>query len=79
MPTHALREQADHWLKTAIGDHAEFRQGQWEAIEALVVNRQRRVAILSNVPLAGTARIVVKTCIWILSPGSSQGILKLTV
>ena len=41
----SLREQANHWLHTAIGDHAEFRDGQWEAIEALVVNRQRALVV----------------------------------
>lgn len=41
----SLRGQANHWLHTAIGDHAEFRDGQWEAIEALVVNRQRALVV----------------------------------
>lgn len=45
MQNMTLREQADYWLKTAIGDHADFRDGQWEAIEALVVNRQRSLVV----------------------------------
>ncbi len=40
-----LYEQATHWLETAIGNHAAFRDGQWEAIEALVVNRQRTFVV----------------------------------
>ena len=40
-----LRTQAEQWLKDSLGAQANFRQGQWEAIEALVVNRQRLLVV----------------------------------
>ncbi|MEM9951422.1 MAG: RecQ family ATP-dependent DNA helicase [Chloroflexota bacterium] len=39
------RQQAEIWLKQALGTDATFREGQWEAINALVVNRQRVLVV----------------------------------
>ena len=39
------RQQAEQWLKQIINPDATFRDGQWEAIEALVVNRQRVLVV----------------------------------
>ena len=36
-----MRETAENWLAQVLGPQAQFRDGQWEAIEALVVKRQR--------------------------------------
>ncbi len=41
----ALRAQAEQWLQHTLGAQAHFRDGQWEAIEALVVNRQRVLVV----------------------------------
>jgi ATP-dependent DNA helicase RecQ len=41
----ALRQQADTWLKQTLGPTAEFRDGQWEAIDALVARRQRVLVV----------------------------------
>jgi ATP-dependent DNA helicase RecQ len=37
--------QAEQWLKQTIGHDAVFRRGQWEAIEALAVKRQRVLVV----------------------------------
>lgn len=40
------RSQAEHLLKTALNDsEASFREGQWEAIDALVNQRQRLLVV----------------------------------
>src|SRR5215813_12342551 len=44
MITDALA-QATHWLQETLGANAEFRDGQWEAIEALVEKRQRILVV----------------------------------
>ena len=41
----ALRTQAEQWLQHTLGAQADFRDGQWEAIEALEVNRQRVLVV----------------------------------
>ncbi|MBI1256185.1 MAG: RecQ family ATP-dependent DNA helicase, partial [Chloroflexi bacterium] len=40
-----LRQQAEKWLRQSLGDQAQFRDGQWEAIEALVTKRQRVLVV----------------------------------
>ncbi|MFZ4816524.1 MAG: RecQ family ATP-dependent DNA helicase, partial [Phototrophicaceae bacterium] len=40
-----MREQAEQWLKQLLGEQAYFRDGQWEAIEALVVKHQRALVV----------------------------------
>jgi ATP-dependent DNA helicase RecQ len=37
--------QAEKWLREILGGHAEFRDGQWEAIAALVEERQRVLVV----------------------------------
>jgi ATP-dependent DNA helicase RecQ len=37
--------QATHWLQETLGPQAAFREGQWEAIAALVENRQRALVV----------------------------------
>ena len=37
--------QATQWLQEILGEAAHFREGQWEAIEALVENRQRVLVV----------------------------------
>ncbi|HEX2907124.1 MAG TPA: RecQ family ATP-dependent DNA helicase [Phototrophicaceae bacterium] len=37
--------QATHWLQETLGHEAHFREGQWEAIEALVEKRQRMLVV----------------------------------
>src|SRR5215813_5614459 len=44
MITDALA-QATHWLQETLGANAEFREGQWEAIEALVDRKQRILVV----------------------------------
>lgn len=39
------RQRAEQWLKQTLGNHAVFRRGQWEAIEALAVKRQRVLVV----------------------------------
>jgi len=40
------KEQALQWLRQAVGDEsADFREGQWEAIDALANRRQRIIVI----------------------------------
>ena len=39
------RSQAEQWLRQTLGVQAGFRDGQWEAIEALVVQRQRVLVV----------------------------------
>jgi ATP-dependent DNA helicase RecQ len=41
----ALHAQAAQWLQAALGDHASFRDGQWEAIAALVERRERVLVV----------------------------------
>src|SRR5215468_4652759 len=40
-----MRQKAETWLKEVLGPEAEFRDGQWEAIEALVTRRQRVLVV----------------------------------
>lgn len=37
--------QASQWLKETLGEDAHFREGQWEAIEALVERKQRILVV----------------------------------
>jgi ATP-dependent DNA helicase RecQ len=39
------RRTAEKWLKQVLGTQAEFRSGQWEAIDALVNHRQRVLVV----------------------------------
>ena len=41
----ALRQQAENWLRQSLGPQAQFRDGQWDAIEALVDKRQRLLVV----------------------------------
>ncbi|MBZ0289333.1 MAG: RecQ family ATP-dependent DNA helicase [Anaerolineae bacterium] len=43
--THALRTQAQNWLHQNFGAQSQFREGQWEAIESLVVKRERLLVV----------------------------------
>ncbi len=43
--TDALRTQAEGWLRQALGAGACFREGQWEAIDALVTHHQRVLVV----------------------------------
>jgi ATP-dependent DNA helicase RecQ len=43
--THSLHTQAQQWLQQTLGAQAHFRDGQWEAIEALVAHRQRILVV----------------------------------
>lgn len=40
-----MRQEAEQWLKKFLGNKAQFRAGQWEAIEALVAKRQRVLVV----------------------------------
>src|SRR5688572_11677865 len=40
-----LFSEADRWLKQMMGVEAEFREGQWEAVQALVEQRQRVLVV----------------------------------
>jgi ATP-dependent DNA helicase RecQ len=40
-----MRSIAETWLTQVLGLEAQFRDGQWEAIEALVVKRQRVLVV----------------------------------
>ena len=40
-----LRSQAETWLRQSLGAQAQFRDGQWEAIEALVAKHQRLLVV----------------------------------
>lgn len=40
-----MRALAEKWLHDVLGTQAEFHQGQWEAIEALVEKRQRVLVV----------------------------------
>lgn len=42
-----MRQQAEQWLQDSLGNEASFRDGQWEAIEALV-NQQQRVLVVQR-------------------------------
>jgi ATP-dependent DNA helicase RecQ len=41
----SLRVQAEHTLRQALGAGAQFRDGQWEAVEALVARRERLLVV----------------------------------
>ncbi|MBK8026982.1 MAG: RecQ family ATP-dependent DNA helicase [Chloroflexi bacterium] len=43
--TTSLRTQAENWLRQSLGPRAAFRDGQWEAIEALVSHHQRVLVV----------------------------------
>ena len=43
--TDSLRSQAENWLRQSLGAQAQFRDGQWEAIEALVAKHQRVLVV----------------------------------
>lgn len=43
--TTSFRQQANHWLREVLGPQAEFRSGQWEAIEAVALQRQRTLVV----------------------------------
>ncbi len=40
-----MRQQAEQWLKDILGDEASFRDGQWEAIDALVSQQQQVLVV----------------------------------
>lgn len=40
-----MRTQVEQWLQQNLGQKAQFRDGQWEAIEALVEKRQRVLVV----------------------------------
>src|SRR5215475_6754525 len=40
-----MRELAENWLTQILGPQAHFRDGQWEAIEAMVSKRQRVLVV----------------------------------
>src|SRR5688572_4200548 len=40
-----MRAKAEKWLNATLGKNAGFRDGQWEAIEALVMKRQRVLVV----------------------------------
>jgi ATP-dependent DNA helicase RecQ len=40
-----LRSQAERWLEDVLGKNIGFREGQWEAIDALVRQRQRVLVV----------------------------------
>src|SRR5688500_18982528 len=40
-----MRDQAEKWLRQVLGSKAAFHDGQWEAIERLVVQRQRALVV----------------------------------
>lgn len=40
-----MRQQAEQWLQEILGEEAHFREGQWEAIDALVSQRQRVLVV----------------------------------
>src|SRR5258708_6482515 len=40
-----MRKLAESWLVQVLGPQAHFRDGQWEAIEALVIKRQRVLVV----------------------------------
>src|SRR5690606_21649889 len=40
-----MREQAEQWLQEILGEEASFRDGQWEAIDALVSQQQRVLVV----------------------------------
>ena len=54
-PSSDLREQSLHLLRLAVGHNADFRDGQWEAIESLV----RRCARLLVVQRTGWGKSIV--------------------
>lgn len=40
-----MRQQAEQWLQEILGEEADFRDGQWEAIDALVSQRERVLVV----------------------------------
>ena len=40
-----IQTDATRWLQDTLGPNAQFREGQWEAIEALVEHRQRVLVV----------------------------------
>lgn len=40
-----MRQQAETWLREVLGARADFRDGQWEAIAALVERRERVLVV----------------------------------
>lgn len=40
-----MRQQAEQWLQEILGEEATFRDGQWDAIDALVSQRQRVLVV----------------------------------
>jgi ATP-dependent DNA helicase RecQ len=40
-----LKTQAQAYLETMLGPGSQFREGQWEAIEAVAVHRQRALVM----------------------------------
>ena len=45
MSTRIDQAQAEGWLRDILGPGAHFRDGQWDAIEALVLRRQRALVV----------------------------------
>jgi ATP-dependent DNA helicase RecQ len=39
------KESALNHLRTMLGEHAEFRPGQWEAIEAVAIQKKRALVV----------------------------------
>lgn len=40
-----MRQQAEQWLQDILGEEANFREGQWDAIDALVSQQQRVLVV----------------------------------
>ena len=40
-----IRSQAQQYLQAMLGPGSQFREGQWEAIEAVAVRRQRALVV----------------------------------
>ncbi len=45
MSIQVTQAQAEGWLREILGSGAGFRDGQWDAIEALVIRRQRALVV----------------------------------
>jgi ATP-dependent DNA helicase RecQ len=58
----ALREEAEERLRALAGEHAELRDDQWAAIEALVVDR-RRVLVVQRTGWGKSAVYFVATAL----------------
>ncbi|MBE1612697.1 ATP-dependent DNA helicase RecQ [Actinopolymorpha pittospori] len=62
-PSGAVRQEADRHLRRLVGrDDADFRDGQWEAIEALVAHR-RRVLVVQRTGWGKSAVYFVATAL----------------